>query len=166
VGGIDRATWSFWRNQRYDVGSTLSASLSATNILTAYNALYATCRRGTDVPDLVVVDNTSWGFYVASQQTNQRFSNESDMAKAGFITLKYMNADVVLDGGIGGNCPSKHSYFLNSSYLHWRPHVDRNFVPIGDERMSTNQDAIVRLIGFAGNLTASGLQFQGLVFDD
>ena len=166
VGGIDRSVWSFWRNQRYDIGSSLSASASATNILTAFNTIYAACRRGTDVPDLVIVDNTFWGFYLGSQQTVQRFSNESDMAKAGFITLKYMNSDVVLDGGIGGNCPSKSAYFLNTNYLHWRPHADRNFVPIGDERMSTNQDAIVRLIGFAGNLTASGLQFQGLAFDD
>lgn len=165
VGGIDRATWSFWRNQAYDVSSSLGASASATNIQTAFNTIYARCRRGNDVPDLVVVDNIFWGFYLGSLQTLQRFSNESEMAKLGFITVKYMNADVVLDGGIGGNCPTNTAYFLNTKYLHWRPHADRNFVPIGDERMSTNQDAIVRLLGFAGNLTASGLQFCGIVFE-
>ena len=48
-------------------------------------------------------------------------------------------------------------------WFFFRPHANRNFVPIGDERMSTNQDAIVRLIGWAGNMTASGLQFQGVM---
>lgn len=51
----------------------------------------------------------------------------------------------------------------NTKYLFFRPHRDRNFVPIGGERFSTNQDAVVRLMGFAGNLTANGLQFSGII---
>ena len=54
-------------------------------------------------------------------------------------------------------------YFLNTKYLFLRPHRDRNFVPIGGDRQSVNQDAIVRLIGWAGNLTTSGAQFQGVL---
>jgi len=45
----------------------------------------------------------------------------------------------------------------------FRPHVDRNFVPIGGERQAVNQDAIVKLIGWAGNMTCSGSQFQGVL---
>jgi hypothetical protein len=63
----------------------------------------------------------------------------------------------------GRNIPASTGYFLNTKYIFFRPHANRNFVPIGDERMSTNQDAIVRLIGWAGNMTASGLQFQGVM---
>jgi hypothetical protein len=37
---------------------------------------------------------------------------------------------------------------LNTKYLMFRPHKDRNFVPIGGERQAVNQDAIVKLIGF------------------
>ena len=85
------------------------------------------------------------------------------MAELGFITTKFMNADVVLDGGIGGNCPASHAYFINTNYLFYRPHRNREFVPIGDERFSTNQDAVVRLIGWAGNMTCSGAQFQGVI---
>jgi hypothetical protein len=51
----------------------------------------------------------------------------------------------------------------NTNYLFYRPHARRNFVPIGGDRESTNQDAIVRLMGWAGNMTASGLQFQGII---
>ena len=161
VGGIDRASWSFWQNQTYDFSTDAGASASATNIQTGFNTLYAKCVRGSDVPDLILIDNKFWGFYMASLQTLQRFAGDSEMAKLGFVSVKYMNADVVLDGGIGGNIPASTAYFLNTKYLFFRPHRERNFVPIGDERMSTNQDAIVRLIGWAGNMTASGLQFQG-----
>jgi hypothetical protein len=165
VGGINRGTWGFWRNQVFDFSSQLSASASATNIMTGFNTLYARCTRGTDHPDLVILDNVFWGFFLAAQQSLQRYAADGEMAKAGFTTLKYMNADIVLDGGIGGNCPTNTGYFLNTKFLHWRPHSERNFTRIGGQRVSTNQDAIVELMGWAGNLTASGLQFQGILFE-
>ena len=161
VGGIDRATWSFWRNQTFDFSGDLGASASASNIQTGFNTLYAKTSRGSDVVDLITVDNFFWGLYMASLQNLQRFQGSSEMADLGFVSAKYMNADVVLDGGIGGNMPTHSAFFLNTKYIYYRPHARRNFVPIGDDRMSTNQDAVVRLIGWAGNMTASGLQFQG-----
>lgn len=163
VGGIDRASWSFWQNQTFDYSSALSASASASNIQTGFNTLYAKCSRGSDVTDLIVLDNNFWAFFMASLQNIQRITTDSEMAQLGFVTTKYMNADVVLDGGIGGGVPTGSGYFLNTKYLFFRTHSKRNFVPIGDDRMSTNQDAIVRLIGWAGNMTASGLQFQGQI---
>jgi hypothetical protein len=54
-------------------------------------------------------------------------------------------------------------WFLNTSFIFWRPHSQRNFVPIGGERQAVNQDAIVKLVGFAGNLTSSGPQFSGVL---
>jgi len=161
VGGIDRATWSFWQNQTFDFSSDLGASASASNIQTGFNTLYAKTSRGSDTVDLIVLDNFFWGLYEASLQTLARIDMSKDMADLGFVGTKYMHADVILDGGIGGGVPTHSAWFLNTKYLFYRPHARRNFVPIGDDRMSTNQDAIVRLIGWAGNLTASGLQFQG-----
>ena len=163
VGGIDRGTWSFWRNQTFDFSTDLGVSASSSNIQTGFNRLYAKTSRGSDVVDLILLDNNLWGFFMSSLQNIQRFPGSSKMAELGFVASKYMNADVVLDGGIGGNIPTSTGYFLNSKYIFFRPHTNRNFVPIGDERMSTNQDAIVRLIGWAGNMTASGLQFQGVM---
>lgn len=163
VGGIDRANWSFWQNQVYDFSTTAGASASSSNIQTGFNTLYAACSRGSDVTDLILLDNAFWGFYMASLQTIQRIPGDPQLGQLGFVTAKYMNADVILDGGIGGNVPTHTGYFLNTKYIFYRPHRDRNFVPIGDERMSTNQDAIVRLIGWAGNMTASGLQYQGMM---
>ena len=163
VGGIDRSTWSFWQNQIFDFSASLGASASAANIQTGFNTLYARTSRGSDVVDLILLDNVYWGFFMASLQNIARIPVASEMANLGFVATKYMNADVVLDGGIGGNIPTNTGYFLNTRYIFLRPHARRNFVPIGDDRMSTNQDAIVRIMGWAGNMTASGLQFQGFM---
>lgn len=160
-GGIDRATWLFWRNQMFDA-SVAGAATSALNIQGYWNALWASCLRGSDRPDLILTDNNYWRFYMASLQPLQRFTDPSS-ATLGFPSVKFMDADVVLDGGIGGNVPASHAYFLNTKYLFFRPHRERNFVALDpSRRWSVNQDAVVQLLAWAGNLTCSGAQFQGV----
>jgi hypothetical protein len=127
----------------------------------AMNTMWASLVRGMDRPDLIVMDGFMWGIYIASLQANQRFT-DPNRATLGFPTIKYMDADVVLDGGIGGFCPAKTMFFLNTKYLFYRPHSQRNMLPLApNKRYAINQDAEVQIIGWAGNLTSSGSQFQG-----
>lgn len=165
-GGIDRATWSFWQNQRFRCTTTGGAAVSAVNIQNYLNRATALAIRNNDAPDLYVMDNVMWAFYVSSMQAIQRVTSEK-LAGAGFAALKFYAggtaADVVLDGGVGGNAPSTVCYGLNTKYIFFRPHRDRNFVPIGGERMSVNQDAVVKLIGWAGAMTSSSPRLQVLV---
>jgi hypothetical protein len=157
VGGINRLTYSFWRNYV----QTGTAATSA-NIQSLMNGVYLNISRGRDHPDLILADNLHYKLYLESLQTIQRVTN-TDLASAGFDNLKYMSADVVYDGGIGGGCPANHMYFLNTDYIYYRPHSARNMVPIGGERMNTNQDAIVKLIGWAGNMCLSNASLQGVL---
>jgi len=161
VGGINKANYSFWRNQEYDF-SDASATPSATTIQTAMNQLYLLCSRGTDKTDLIVADNTYFRYYWESLQANQRFTDEK-MAAAGFDNLKFMGAKVVFDGGQGGACPANRMYFLNTNYIFLRPHADRNMVPLDPDRFAVNQDALVKLIGWAGNMTLSNMALQGVI---
>lgn len=167
-GGINRATWTFWRNVAFDATTTGGAAASASNIQSYMNRVAIQLVRGTDRPDMIVAGNDYYRFYLESLQAIQRVTSESSAA-AGFTSLKYMgaglNCDVFLDGGIGGQIATDRMYFLNTKYIFLRPHRDRNFVPIGGDRQSVNQDAIVRLIGWAGNLTCSGAQFNGVLDD-
>lgn len=162
VGGIDRATWTFWQNKATVSGTAATSA----NIQERMNALALQLVRGTDRTDLIVADGNYYGLYLASLQAIQRIT-DPEMAAAGFTSLKYYghggSADVVLDGGQNGNCPTNHMYFLNTDYIHFRPHKDRNFTPIGDERYAVNQDAMVKLIGFAGNMTLSNASLQGVL---
>lgn len=165
-GGIDRSIWSFWKPVVYSGVSNGGAAVSAANIQQYMTALTLQLVRGNDKTDLLVADGNYYGLYVSSLQAIQRITSESDAA-AGFASLKFfgggMSADVVLDGGIGGAATANHMWALNTNYIFFRPHKDRNFVPIGGERQAVNQDAIVKLYGWAGNMTTSGAQFQGVL---
>ena len=167
-GGIDRATWTFWRSVVFSGVTNGGAAVTASNIQQYMDAVAVQLIRGTDKPDLIVADSVYYRLYLQSLQSIQRVTDSgSSMAGAGFASLKYygagMASDVVLDGGIGAAATASHMWFLNTKYLMFRPHSDRNFVPIGGERQAVNQDAIVKLIGWAGNLTSSGPQFCGVL---
>jgi len=159
-GGINRATWTFWQNQ------ITSGATSSTTILAAMTTAAIKQIRGTDKADLIVAGNTLYSYYVGALQAIQRIAAEESGA-AGFASLKFYgggtSADVVLGGGYGSQETATYMYFLNTNYLFLRPHKERNFVPIGGERQSINQDAIVKLYGWAGNLTTSNSFLQGLL---
>jgi hypothetical protein len=166
VGGLDRSSSlaTFWRNQVWGAvtngaGAFTSTSGAATNIQIGMNSLYVKQVRGPDAPDLIVADNAYYLLYLNSLQAIQRIQ-QTEVGEAGWQSLKFMGADVVLDGGYGGNAPTNSMFFLNTNYIHFRPHSQRNFVP-SEDRLSVNQDAMVKFILFAGNMTMSNAFLQG-----
>lgn len=158
-GGINRANFTFWRNQ-ITTGAT-SSTMLAKMTEAAIKQI-----RGTDKADLYIAGNNMYQFFVGALQAIQRITTEESGA-AGFASLKFYgggtSADVVLGGGIGAQENTNYMYLLNTNYIFFRPHKERNFVPIGGERQAINQDAIVKLYGFAGNMTTSNAQLQGLL---
>jgi hypothetical protein len=158
-GGINRATWTFWQNQ-------ITTGATSANILASMTTAAIKQIRGTDKADLIVAGNTMYQYYVGALQSIQRIAAEESGA-AGFASLKFYgggtSADVVLGGGYGSQETATYMYMLNTNYIFLRPHKERNFVPIGGERQSINQDAIVKLYGWAGNLTTSNSFLQGLL---
>ena len=178
-GGISRSSFSFWRSQYYRGVTDGGAAVSSANIQAYMTTLALRCVRGNNKPDLWIGDATYFGFYVNSLQAIQRVQSMSGEGKAGAgfgPELSFygggMAATVVMGGGISGavsstqstsGATSAHMWALNTDYIFWRPHRDRNFVPIGGERQSVNQDAVVKLFGVAGNITSNGPQFSGVL---
>lgn len=163
VGNINRANWSFWRNQSFGAIADFGGAASTANMVSYLNRTWLTLVRGNEKPDLMMADNNYYRLYSESLLPQQRFTS-SDMAQAGFESLKFQSADVVFDGGIGGGCPTNHMYFLNTDYIYLRNHPKRQYVALGEkQRFSTNQDAMVQLMGWAGNMTLSGGMMQGLL---
>ena len=178
-GGISRTTWAFWRNQFYRGVTDGGAAVSAANIQQYMTTLALRCVRGNNKPDLWIGDATYFAFYVNSLQSIQRITSTSGEGKAGAgfgPELAFygggMGATVCMGGGVNnivdtsgnsGGATAAHMWALNTDYIFFRPHRDRNFVPIGGERQSVNQDAVVKLIGWAGNITSSGPQFSGVL---
>jgi len=163
VGGIDRSTWTFWQNGAYTSTGLTGAAATAANIQASMNTVALSRVRGTDHIDLIYAGTTAYSLYLNSLQAIQRITDDK-FGAAGFSSLKFYggagSADVVLGGGIGGNQTATRMDFINTKFLHFRPHKDRNFVAIGGDRQAVNQDAVVRLMGWSGALTTSGAQFN------
>lgn len=178
-GGISRVSFTFWRSQYYRGVTDGGVAVSPANIQAYMTTLGLRCVRGNNKPDLYIGDATYFGLYVNSLQAIQRVQTTTGEGKAGAgfgPELSFfgggMSATVVMGGGISGavsptqstsGATAAHMWALNTDFINWRPHRDRNFVPIGGERQSVNQDAVVKLIGVAGNVTSSGPQFSGVL---
>ena len=160
---------------------------NAVNALDIMTNVSLQLTRGKDKVDLIMAGSYMYQQYVKSLQTIQRITDEK-MAAAGFASLKFYgggsSCDVVLGGGYAGplnitlnegtapSGPNPYSYgqensytmyFLNTDYIHFRPHVDCEFTPLG-KRMSVNQDAVVETMLWAGNLTCDNQFLQGVVY--
>lgn len=155
VGGIDQVANTFWRNQ-FQAAQTITSS----TIRGIMNLQWLNQVRGTDKPDLLLADSIMYNYYESGLQENVRYTS-TKMADAGFESIKYKTADVIFDE----NCPTKHMYFVNTDYLTLRCSPDRKF-SVGDARTVTNADYDVIPIQFAGSLTCSNRNLQGVIIDD
>ncbi len=160
VGGIVSGTFTFWKNQFKNAGSTPSAS----NIKADMQTFWLACVRGTDRPDLIVGSHDMYQFFWESLTDLQRFASD-DKAVSGFNSLKFMDADVVFDSNTNFGTTAQVMFFINSDYLELVVHRAANWSTL-DEKLSVNQDAEVVPIIFMGNLTCSNRSLQGKLHDD
>lgn len=165
VGGIDSATWTFWRNKVQSAAAPLQGGGAITPSGTAgvmeslMLPLWLELTRGDDQPDLIVADNDYFTFYETGLVSTKRYTQDQK-ASGGFVSLKYKNADVIFDGGSG--IPDAHMYFLNTDYLELVVHRDAD-MEIMPEMSPYNQDAVVIPILWMGNMTISNRSLQGVV---
>lgn len=169
VGGIDAGAQVWWRNVALNNATDALGVMSATTAQAYFNKMTLQLKRNSDGVDLIVADTNFYSFYLTSLQAEQRIhSPGSSSAGAGFTALKYFGAgkevDVILDGGKGGQIPLNTAYFINTSHIMYRPSAKRNFEVIGGERSNVNQDAVVKIMAWAGNLTVNNRSLQGVIF--
>lgn len=162
VGGINSSTYTFWQNSIFDC-STNSVTSSASTIENSMMLpLWLTVDRGPgDQPDLIVMDNTYYKYFEASQVSIKRYMDASK-ADGGLVSLKYKNADVIFDGNSG--IPSSHAYFLNTNYFELVVHQDAD-LEIMEEARPINQDGVVIPILWMGNLSLSNRKLQGVIVE-
>ena len=159
VGGIDRASFTFWRNIAFDATTDGGAAATAANIIGYMNDVHVQLIRGSDRTKLIVADANYYTLYEEALQSIQRITRV-DQGESGFETIMYKGVPVMLDQA----APDDHMYFLNTDFLFWKVHRDANF-SMGDEKSAVNQDAIVKPLLFMGNLTLSNGSLQGILKD-
>lgn len=167
VGGINAGTWAFWRNQFKEMtGTNTAASPSVANAASMkadMNALWLSLNRGTDKPDLIVMTHDFYALYELGEQQLQRYA-DSDLAKAGFTTLKYKSADVIFDDNTNFATTGEKAYFLNTDYLKLVQHREAQWT-MDSEKAPVNQDAVVIPMYWMGNLVCTQRSLQGILFD-
>ena len=167
VGGINSTTYSFWQNQYKEAtGTNTAASPSVANSVQFrgdMNALWLTQVRGMDKPDVITMSHDFYALYELSLQDRQRYADASS-AEDGFESLKYKTADVIFDDNSNFSTTAEKAYFLNSKYLYLVQHRDAKFTP-EEQKVPTNQDAIVVPLYWMGNLVVTNRDLQGVLFD-
>jgi hypothetical protein len=162
VGGINSATYTFWRNKYREAAGT--STWSKSTIKGEMNALYLSLVRGADRPDLIVSTHDFFSAFWESMQDLQRYAS-ADSATAGFQALKFVNADVIYDDNANFATTGERMYFLNTDYLELVAHREANWKQL-DEKVSVNQDAVVIPVIWQGQLVASNRALQGILIDE
>jgi len=157
VGGIDRSTNAFWRNQVYDFSTSAGGNASASNIQAGMNSLYLACQvQEGSYPDLILADINYYSFFENSLQQIQRITTTGE-GKLGFEQLAYKSSAVVYDP----NCPSNHMYFLNTDYVKFQ-HLNNPLFTRGETQRPVNQLYYVTPVYLYGNLTISLARVHGV----
>lgn len=168
LGGISGTDFAFWNHVIQSAAAPISGGAIAVGADTFespfMSQLWLELVRGSDRPDLIVMSNDYYSFFEASQTSIKRFTADTtlstDNGSAGFVSLKYKDADVVFDGGSG--ITSAHGFMLNTDYLNLCCHKDADMDEVPEMR-AINQDAVVIPIIWMGNLTCSNRSLQGLL---
>ena len=124
----------------------------------AMTQMYGACTVDNDQPDLIVTTQVIFDAYESSLQANKRFDGDSTLADAGFQTLRFKGASVVVDSHV----PDGHMYFLNTDYLDFKVHSKRNFA-FEDFKTVEYADKMQSRIFWMGELVCTNPRMQGLM---
>lgn len=158
VGGINSATYAFWRNKVEALSIASGQSLQFEDLVAAMRALYRKTTRKRDHSDLILSDSLTFEVYEAGLSQLARYS-DVDTANHGFSTLKFKNTQVVYEGDDVGHPGGM--YFVNADYFKFEPYKGRNFQPLDLPDSTPDVDGITKHIGFMGGLTCSNRAMQG-----
>lgn len=160
VGGINSSTYAFWANQFKEMTGTGTYA----SIKSDMNNLWLSLVRGTDKPDLIVSTHDLYAAYEATLQDLQRYAS-SEMASAGFESLKFKSADIVFDDDDSNfTTTGEKMYFLNTDYLYLTQHSQAQWTQ-DDQKVPVNQDAVIIPLYWMGQLVCSNRSLQGVMID-
>lgn len=159
-GQIDRATNTFARNLAI-TGVTFSASNIQEQITDAISQI----TRGDEMPDLGLMDRSSWKYLHSSLTAIQRIQLPEKKAQGGFRKLNYDGVDFLFDGGYNSSVFEAGSCrLLNTKYWTFDLVRGADFKPLSpDMARPVDQDAFFTVIIAEGNLCCSAPALQAYV---
>lgn len=114
VGGINRATFSWWRNQMATMSGKSMASYLQTYMLNMYNTCGLIVNGERRFPDLIVTTQTVHESWESQLVELLRIPiSDKKLADMGFGELMYKGAPMIWSP----QCPTGYMYFLNTTTL-------------------------------------------------
>jgi hypothetical protein len=162
VGGIDRSTNPFWRNQTMtwqQFGAGWKPAMpTGDQMATAMGAMLRKLTVNGDRPTVIFCHPDLYAIYESWLMTKKHIVSD-DKADGSFKGLKYQGIDVLWDPYItGGNM-----YFINEQYIHLNVHPDLDF-KFDMAKKPVNQYMEVYPLYFMGGFTISNCQKQGVIW--
>jgi hypothetical protein len=154
--GIAVADAPLWISNFVDTTTTrLTLYGSAASLAAAINF----CTLGTTKPDLIITTRNIFNKIESMVEPQKQYSGDNDLAKAGFTSLKFHDADVVADGHVAAG----DTYLLATDKLELRYHPDYNFKSTAWTEMSQVgfPNALSKTVSWAGNLVCRQRATQG-----
>lgn len=148
VGGINAATYTFWKNKVQEIaggdvaqdGAAVGTALTSANLRAGMNSLWLALNRGQDKPDLIVSSHDMYSLYETGLQDQQRYA-DAKLGALGFESLKYKTASIIFDDNTTFGTNAEMMYYLNTKYLFLMEHPDARWTE-DDEKVPVNQDAV------------------------
>ena len=158
VGGINRATYTWWNNKRQTLSNFSTDGLN--KMRTGYNS----ASQGADHPDFGVTTQTAYENYERVLEARERYSTGTGsemgqrVAEAGFDFLKFKGMLLFYDDA----CKADTMFLMNSRYMDLTVDTESDFA-IQPFITPSNQTATTALILFMGAFCMSNLSRQALI---
>ena len=160
VGGINSSTYTFWKNKFKEMTGTNTYASIYSDML----ELWLSLTRGSDQPDLIVASHDLYKAYEAGQEGYRQYRPGDTKATAGFEASQYKGKPLIFDSNTNFSTTAEKMYFLNTNYLELVEHPDARWTQ-DDDKVPTNQDAVVIPMYWMGQLTCSNRSLQGVLID-
>lgn len=176
LGGIDKGTYPFWRNQFIpaDIATLGSApaTLAERPVTKMMIIMYNNVTKNHNVqPDLILTTQRVMEIYEKENHDLLRLNTVKDTNKmdVGFSGFAFKNALMRWDEDVNGDAPAAEDnhrmYFINSRFMGITLHARRNFA-VTPMVKPHNQDARVGQILLAGNMTSNNPRHLGVISFD
>lgn len=149
VGGLDPATWTWWRNNAITSFGSFAANGVNGSAQDLVLRQFNNCTDGMfDRPTCIISDQTTWEFYNRTNLQPVRYIGTNNPAREGnaadlsFKALEYQGMKWYWDR----QCPTGRMYYLNTNYIHYV--IDPRFQFDWTDPMTyPNQLAYTRICG-------------------
>lgn len=143
-GGISTTDFTGWVSgvdTSAHTAANMKTSTNASYILTLLQNAFRSCLHMGEKPNLIVTTPAIWDIFENVLQQSARYNKtlgkrSQEVANAGFDTLEFRGVPIVYDE----YCPDYSMYVLNTNYLKFYIHPDKNFKFTGFQK-PINQDA-------------------------